>query len=149
VSLQCGNVVLRRENDVNHEVKPHCKNKVKARSIGIEPRHVHCTLCHKVPVRYVHIIDPEGKGMTVRLTRSQRRNRLRRRARSRRINQYLIDRQKEPMFPLAESLANELGDIAPGTPVTMPEFQRCLYRIAEIRAGKIKRSNRNERLGIG
>jgi hypothetical protein len=54
---------------------------------------------------------------------------------------------KEPQFPLAESLANELGDIEPGTPITMREFQRCLFRIADIRAGKIKKSTLNERLG--
>jgi hypothetical protein len=79
-------------------------------------------------------------------TKTQRRNRRKRATRQRKINQYLIDREKETQFPLAKSLADELGDIAPGTPVTMKEFQLCLYRLADIRSGKIKKSTRNERL---
>jgi hypothetical protein len=57
---------------------------------------------------------------------------------------YMKDREKLPQFPLAESLANELGDIAPNTMLTMPEFKRCLWRLADIRAGKVRRSTRNE-----
>jgi len=45
------------------------------------------------------------------------------------------------MFPLSEELANQLGDIAPGTMITMPEFKRCLWRLADIRSGKVKRAN--------
>ena len=82
------------------------------------------------------------------LTKTQRHNRRKRAVRQRKINQYLIDRQKETQFPLAKSLADELGDIAPGTMITMREFQCCLYRLAEIRAGRVKKSTRNERLGI-
>ena len=44
-----------------------------------------------------------------------------------------------PMFPLAESLARELGDIQPGEPITLAEFQRCLYRLADIRSGRVKK----------
>jgi hypothetical protein len=61
-----------------------------------------------------------------------------------RIEKYMRDREKLPMFPLAKSIADELGDIREGTLITMPEFQRCLYRIADIRAGKVRKSTRNE-----
>jgi hypothetical protein len=52
---------------------------------------------------------------------------------------------KEPQFPLAKSIADELGDIPAGTMLTLPEFQRCLWRLADIRAGRVKKSNRNEK----
>ena len=44
------------------------------------------------------------------------------------------------MFPLAKSLADELGepDLA-GEPITLAEFQRCLYRLADIRSGKLQK----------
>ena len=42
-------------------------------------------------------------------------------------------------FPLAESLARELGDVPAGTPITMAMFQRCLYRLADIRSGRVKK----------
>jgi hypothetical protein len=42
-------------------------------------------------------------------------------------------------FPLAKSLADELGDVPEGTPVTMAMFQRCLYRLADIRSGRVKK----------
>jgi hypothetical protein len=80
------------------------------------------------------------------LTKSQRHNRRNRAKRKMKREQYLIDRMKEQQFPLAECLANELGDIEAGTPITMREFQRCLYRIADIRAGRVKRPTRNEKL---
>ena len=80
----------------------------------------------------------------MQLTRSQRHNRRQRADRKKRREQYMIDREKLPMFPLEKSLADQLGDIEPGTPLTMPEFKRCLWRLADIRAGKVKRSTRNE-----
>jgi hypothetical protein len=46
-------------------------------------------------------------------------------------------------FPLAKSLANELGDVPAGTPVTMAMFQRCLYRLADIRSGRVKRPEKH------
>ena len=81
----------------------------------------------------------------------QKRESLRRdnnwqKARWERTQEYLIERQKEPMFPIAEKLANELGDIAPGTMITMREFTKCLWRLADIRAGKVQRSTLNEEL---
>jgi hypothetical protein len=42
-------------------------------------------------------------------------------------------------FPLAKSLADELGDVPAGTPVTMAMFQRCLYRLADLRSGRVKK----------
>ena len=57
---------------------------------------------------------------------------------------YMRDREKLPMFPLAKVLADELGDIPEATLITQPEFKRVLFRIADIRAGRIKKSNRNE-----
>jgi hypothetical protein len=42
-------------------------------------------------------------------------------------------------FPLAESIATELGDVPPNTPVTLAMFRRCLYRLADIRSGRVKR----------
>jgi hypothetical protein len=42
-------------------------------------------------------------------------------------------------FPLAKSIADELGDVPEGTPVTMAMFQRCLYRLADIRSGRVKK----------
>jgi hypothetical protein len=42
-----------------------------------------------------------------------------------------------PTFPLCESIAIELGDVPPNTPVTLAMFQRCLFRLADIRAGKV------------
>jgi hypothetical protein len=44
-----------------------------------------------------------------------------------------------PMFPLCESIATELGDVPAGTPVTMAMFQRCLWRLADLRSGRVKR----------
>jgi hypothetical protein len=43
-----------------------------------------------------------------------------------------------PMFPLAKSIADELGepDLA-GEPITLAEFKRCLYRLADLRSGKV------------
>jgi len=46
-------------------------------------------------------------------------------------------------FPLAKSLADELGDVPAGTPVTMAMFQRCLYRLADLRSGRVKRVERD------
>jgi len=82
------------------------------------------------------------------LTKTQRDNRRKRTKRKIKTEQYLRDRQKEPMFPLSEVLANELGDVAPGTLITMREYKCCCLRIAAIRAGKVKKSTRNERLEI-
>ena len=76
-----------------------------------------------------------------RKRRTLRRNNLRQAARYEKTQKYLLDRQKLPMFPLSEELANQLGDIAPGTMITMPEFKRCLWRLADIRSGKVKRAN--------
>jgi hypothetical protein len=73
--------------------------------------------------------------------RNLRRNNARQAARYEKTQKYLIDRQKQPMFPLAEALANELGDIPAGTMITQAEFKRCLWRLADIRAGKVKRPN--------
>src|SRR5258706_10257889 len=42
-----------------------------------------------------------------------------------------------PTFPLAASLADKLGDVPPGLPVTMAMFQRCLHRLADIKSGKV------------
>jgi hypothetical protein len=78
-------------------------------------------------------------------TKSQRHNRRKRADRKKRREQYVLDRMKEPQFPLAKSIADELGDIEPGTPITMREFQRCLFRIADIRAGRVKRPNTKAR----
>jgi hypothetical protein len=44
-----------------------------------------------------------------------------------------------PMFPLAKALADELGDVPPGEPITLAEFQRCLYRLADLRSGRVKK----------
>jgi hypothetical protein len=44
-----------------------------------------------------------------------------------------------PMFPLSADLAEQLGDVPEGTPVTMAMFQRCLYRLADIRSGRVKK----------
>ena len=44
-----------------------------------------------------------------------------------------------PTFPLAASLADKLGDVPPGLPVTMAMFQRCLHRLADIKAGRVQR----------
>jgi len=86
--------------------------------------------------------------MTATLSKTQRDNRRKRAKRKIKTEQYLRDRQKEPMFPIEESLANELGDVAPGTMITMREYKRCCLRIAAIRSGTVKKSTRNERLGI-
>jgi hypothetical protein len=82
------------------------------------------------------------------LTKSRHHNRRKHAARQRKMKQYLIDREKEPMFPIPENLANALGDIAPREWITQREYVRCLARLEDIRAGLIKRSTRNERLGI-
>ena len=79
----------------------------------------------------------------MKLTRNQRSNRRR----QRKIEKYLRDREGEPMFPLSESIANELGDILPGTLLTKDEYERCCERVALIRAGLVRKSTRNERLG--
>ena len=42
-------------------------------------------------------------------------------------------------FPLAKAIADELGDVPEGTPVTMAMFQRCLYRLADIRSGRVQK----------
>ena len=42
-------------------------------------------------------------------------------------------------FPLAESLARELGDVPAGTPITLAMFRRVLFRLADIRSGRTKR----------
>jgi len=47
------------------------------------------------------------------------------------------------MFPLAKSLADELGDVPAGTPVTLAMFQRCLYRLADIRSGRVKKPEKH------
>jgi hypothetical protein len=44
------------------------------------------------------------------------------------------------MFPLAKSLADELGEPElAGEPITLAEFRRCLFRLADIRSGRVKR----------
>jgi hypothetical protein len=40
-------------------------------------------------------------------------------------------------FPLAKSLADELGDVPAGTPVTLAMFRRCLFRLADLRSSKV------------
>jgi hypothetical protein len=40
-------------------------------------------------------------------------------------------------FPLAKCLADELGDVPAGTPITLAMFRRVLFRLADIRSGKI------------
>ena len=45
-------------------------------------------------------------------------------------------------FPLAESLARELGDVPEGTPVTMAMFQRVLFRLADLRSGRVQKPNK-------
>jgi hypothetical protein len=43
------------------------------------------------------------------------------------------------MFPLAKSLADELGEPElAGEPITLAEFQRCLFRLADIRSARVK-----------
>jgi len=84
--------------------------------------------------------------MIVRLTRCQIHSRHQRAKRNIKIKQYLLDRQKLPMVPLPKTIADELGDIEANTPVTMSEFQRCLRRLEDIRSGRIKKSNKNEKL---
>ena len=42
-------------------------------------------------------------------------------------------------FPLAESLARELGDVPAGTPITLAMFRRVLFRLADIRSGKLQK----------
>ena len=79
-----------------------------------------------------------GTSKTLRNNRRQREKRRLRR------EQYMLDRLKEPMFPLEKSIADAIGDIEPGTLLTLPELKRCLQRIEDIRSGKVKRSNRNE-----
>lgn len=81
----------------------------------------------------------------MKLTKNQRSNRRKRAKRRMKTEQYLRDRQNLPMFPIAEDLANELGDVAPGTLITAREYKRCCLRIAAIRSGKVKRSTRNEK----
>jgi hypothetical protein len=88
----------------------------------------------------------ESKDM--KLTKSQRHNRRTHAKRQAKIRQYLLDRQKEEMHPLPADIAAGLGDIAPGEMLTAREYLRCLERLAAIRAGGIKKSTRNERLGI-
>jgi len=46
-------------------------------------------------------------------------------------------------FPLAKSIADELGDGPAGTPVTLAMFQRCLYRLADIRSGRVKKPEKH------
>ena len=47
-----------------------------------------------------------------------------------------------PMFPLAKSLADELGEPElAGEPITLAEFRRCLFRLADIRSGKVQKPN--------
>ena len=79
------------------------------------------------------------------LTRIQRHRRRKRATRNRKIKQYLIDRQKDLVCQIPEDLANELGDIDPGTWLTEREYKRCLLRLAAIRAGLIRKSTRNEK----
>jgi hypothetical protein len=67
------------------------------------------------------------------------------RSTQRKIAKYLVDRQKEPMFPLADNLARELGDLQPGLMITQAEFERILWRLADIRAGKVKRPKSADR----
>jgi hypothetical protein len=42
-------------------------------------------------------------------------------------------------FPLAKSLADELGDVPANTPVTLAMFRRCLFRLADLRSGKVQK----------
>jgi hypothetical protein len=70
------------------------------------------------------------------------------RRRQRKIAKYLRDREREPQFPLPANIADGLGDLPPGQMVTAREYARCLARLEDILAGRIKRSTRNERLGV-
>jgi len=48
------------------------------------------------------------------------------------------------MFPLAKSLADELGEPQlAGEPITLAEFQRCLWRLADIRSGRVKKPEKH------
>ena len=40
-------------------------------------------------------------------------------------------------FPLAKSLADELGGVPEGTPITLAMFRRVLFRLADLRSGKV------------
>ena len=42
-------------------------------------------------------------------------------------------------FPLAKSIADELGDVPAGTPVTLAMFRRVLFRLADLRSGRVKK----------
>jgi hypothetical protein len=47
-------------------------------------------------------------------------------------------------FPLSAELAEQLGDVPAGTMITLKQFQRCLYRLADIRSGRVKKPNQFE-----
>lgn len=44
-------------------------------------------------------------------------------------------------FPLAKTLADELGDVPAGTEITLAMFRRVLFRLADLRSGRIKKPN--------
>jgi len=44
-------------------------------------------------------------------------------------------------FPLAKSIADELGDVPAGTEITLAMFRRVLFRLADIRSGRVKKPN--------
>ena len=55
------------------------------------------------------------------------------------VRKYLRDRKRELMVPLPKSLADTLGDIRHGTPITIKEWAKCVERASLIEAGVIKR----------
>lgn len=62
---------------------------------------------------------------------------------AKRWRKYLKDRKKELMVPLPKSLADTLGDIKHGTPVTVREWAICCERASLIEAGVIKRPSKD------
>ena len=51
-------------------------------------------------------------------------------------------------FPLAKSLADELGDVPVGTEITLAMFRRVLFRLADIRSGRVKKPNAVTQSGL-
>jgi len=54
-----------------------------------------------------------------------------------------------PTFPLAKCIADELGDVPAGTMITLAMFERCLWRLADIRSGRVKKPARKEGRVVG
>jgi len=48
-----------------------------------------------------------------------------------------IDTIEEATFPLAKGLAEQLGDVPEGAMITMKQFRLCLWRLADIRSGRV------------